>query len=131
MLQLRRIRAVGRRAMFGFWGVAAVGLLLLGCTPTTTAGPCMFTSNVDVTAYRLPDPTSDVFGTVSAGETYEALARTAGGWVGFDPGVAQAGNVGLAHHRWVLTSISLSPSCLSDVDLVTLADVEADVAASG
>jgi hypothetical protein len=82
-------------------------------------------------AYRLPDFASDVFGVVSSGDSYEALAWTADGWVGFDPGVAQAGNIRLAHHRWVFLGVFISPSCLSSVDLVTLADVEADLAASG
>ncbi len=75
--------------------------------------------------------TSGIFGTIGTGETFEALARTADGWIGFDPGIAQAGNIGLAHHRWVQLNASLSPACLDDVDLVTLADVQADLAASG
>lgn len=104
-----------------------LSMALSSCVPT---GPCMFSANVPLTAYRLPDNTSDVFGVVSTGHTYEALARTAEGWVGFDPGVAQAGNIGLAHHRWVLINATLSSSCLASVDLVTLADVEADLAAS-
>ena len=105
-----------------------LSMALSSCVP---AGPCMFTANTPVTAYRLPDDTSDVFGVVSTGHTYKALARTAEGWVGFDPGVAQAGNIGLAHHRWVLVNVTLSSSCLTSVDLVTLADVQADLAASG
>jgi hypothetical protein len=91
----------------------------------------MFTANTAITAYRLPDDSSDVFGTISAGETHDALARTADGWVGFDPGVAQAANVGLARHRWILLNASITPACLTTIDLVTLADVEADLAASG
>ena len=74
---------------------------------------------------------SDIFGTISVGDTHEALARTADGWVGFDPGVAQAANVGLARHRWVLLNATTAPSCLTTVELVTLAEVEADLAASG
>ena len=105
-----------------------LSMTLSSCVP---ADPCMFTANTPVTAYRLPDDTSDVFGVVSTGHTYEALARTAEGWVGFDPGVAQAGNIGLAHHRWVLLNTTLFSSCLTSVDLVTLADVQADLAASG
>lgn len=105
-----------------------LGVLLAGCTPT---GPCEFTANTPLTAYRLPVSTSMVFGTVSSGDTYEVLARTADGWLGFDPGIAQAGNMGLARPRWVRLNASLSPSCLAGVDLVTLADVEADIAASG
>lgn len=107
-----------------------VSMTLAGCTRPAPTDPCMFTANTPLTAYRLPDDTSDVFGVVSSGDTYKALARTAEGWVGFDPGVAQAGNIGLAHHRWVLLNAFISPSCLTSVDLVTLADVQADLAAS-
>ncbi len=106
-------------------------LVLAACTPAAPAEPCAFTANESLTVYRLPDSASDVFGTISTGETFEVLARTAEGWVGFDPGIAQAGNIGLAHHRWVLLNATISPSCLSSVDLVTLADVQADLAASG
>jgi hypothetical protein len=91
----------------------------------------MFTANEDLTVYRLPDGSSGVFGTMPSGETYEVLAQTADGWVGFDPGVAQAPNVGLARHRWILLSATVSPSCLADVEVVTLAEVQADVDASG
>ena len=105
-------------------------MILTGCIPPTSTEPCTFTANEPITVYRLPVDTSDVFGVMSSGEEYEALAWTADGWVGFDPGVAQAGNIGLAHHRWILLNATLSPSCLNAVDLVTLADVEADLAAS-
>lgn len=104
-------------------GVLLAGLLLASCG----GGTCTFTTNAEMTAYRLPDASSDVFGTMGAGETYEALARTADGWLGFDPGIAQAGNPGLAHHRWVQDPVTVSPSCLDSVPLVTLADVEADL----
>jgi hypothetical protein len=107
--------------------ILAAGAAIVGCTPT---GPCQFTSNVPLTVYRLPDSSSDLFGTLPAGETHEVLARTADGWIGFDPGIAQAGNIGLAHHRWFQLNATVSPSCLSSVDLVTLADVQADVDAS-
>jgi len=102
----------------------AVGIAAAGCTPQ---GPCEFTGITDLTVYRLPDLYSDVFGTLPAGETHEILARTANGWIGFDPGVAQAGNVGLAHHRWILLNATLSPFCLADVPVVTMADIEHDM----
>ena len=114
---------------FTILALLAASILLTACT--IPSGPCTYTANVPVTAYRLPDDTSDVFGTVSSGDTYEILAWTAEGWVGFDPGVAQAGNIGLAHHRWIRLNVSLSSSCLASVDLVTLDDVLADLAASG
>lgn len=99
-------------------------ILAASCTPTPET--CALTANVPVTVYRLPDSASDIFGTMPAGETYEILAQTAEGWLGFDPGVAQAGNVGLARLRWVWTDVIISSSCLDAIDLVTLADVEAD-----
>jgi hypothetical protein len=106
-------------------------LILSGCFPTAPTGPCEFTANIPLTVYRLPDDTSALFGTIPSGETHTALAYTAEGWLGFDPGIAQAGNIGLAHHRWVQINATLSPSCLAGVDQVTLSDVQADVAASG
>jgi len=116
--------------LFSVLLVLVVGISLAGCVPQNPSGPCEFTGNIPLTVYRLPDDSSDVFGILPAGETHEILARTADGWLGFDPGVAQAGNVGLAHHRWVFMNITVSPSCLSTVDLVTLADVQADMPAS-
>lgn len=107
-----------------------VTVILAGCTIPSSSESCMFTASTPLTAYRLPDDTSIVFGVVSSGDAYEVLAQTADGWVGFDPGFAQAGNIGLAHHRWVLLNAVISPSCLASVDLVTLADVQADVDAS-
>jgi hypothetical protein len=112
-------------------GLVVLGAILAACAPTPPATACEFTANSPLSAFRLPDGTSDFFGTIPTGETHEALARTADGWIGFDPGIAQAGNIGLAHHRWVQLNATVSPSCLSGVDLVTLADVQADVAASG
>lgn len=106
----------------------AAGIAAAGCTP---GDACSFTSYSSLTVYRLPDSSSDVFGTMGTGETYQVLAYTADGWLGFDPGVAQAGNIGLAHHRWIQLNAVITPSCLTSVDLVTLADVEADLAASG
>ena len=111
-----------QRIKVGILIALTTSLFLMGCTPTPE--PCTFTANMPVTAYRLPDSSSDVFGTMSTGDIFEVLARTADGWFGFDPGVAQAGNVGLARHRWVQTNVTLSSSCLSAVDIVTLADVE-------
>ncbi len=113
-----------------------VGAGLVGCTAvapqpeTSQTDACIFTAATALTAYRLPDEASTVFGTVSAGETYEALARTTEGWVGFDPGIAQAANIGLARHRWVLLDETDSPPCLASVESVTLDDVQIDLEAS-
>ena len=99
-----------------------------GCIPLPA---CNFVGFEPLTVYRLPDASSDVFGTRPAGEVHEILAYTADGWMGFDPGIAQAGNIGLAHHRWVQLNVKPSPHCLQTGTLTTLADVMTDVAASG
>jgi len=105
--------------------------LALIATSLAVAGfdtdPCVFTSSVDLTVYRLPILGSTVFGTLPAGETREILAQTADGWLGFDPGIAQASNVGLARHRWIQLNASITPACLASVDMVTLGDVEHDM----
>ena len=104
--------------------VLIIGFSLAGCDPQ---GPCEFTGNMALSVYRLPDASSNFFGTMTSGETHPVLAYTADGWIGFDPGVAQAGNIGLAHHRWFQLNAVVTPSCLSTVDLVTMADVLADM----
>lgn len=120
-----------QRVLITILVIVTAGLFLIGCTPVAPEESCMLTANMAVTAFRLPDGASDIFGTVSTGDTFEVLAWTADGWLGFDPGIAQAANIGLARHRWVQLNMTLAPSCLNTVDLVTLADVEADLAASG
>jgi hypothetical protein len=65
------------------------------------SGPCEFTATGDLTIYRLPDLASTVFATEGAGFTIPLNSQTADGWLGFDPGYAQAGNVGPFHNRWI------------------------------
>lgn len=113
-----------KNVLFIFLVGLAVSIAAAGCTPQ---GPCEVTGTTDLTVYRLPIVGSDIFGTLPAGETHEVLARTADGWIGFDPGIAQAGNTGLARHRWIQLNATLSPFCLAAVDLVTLGDVEHDI----
>lgn len=106
--------------------ILIISLSAAGCVPS---GPCEFTQHMAMQVYRLPDASSEFVHTM-VGETRPVLAWTADGWLGFDPGIAQAGNIGLAHHRWVRLNAKVTPSCLLGVDQVTLADVQADVAAS-
>jgi hypothetical protein len=71
-------------------------------SPTATeAGPCEVTANQDVTIYYRPSFEADVFSTMDAGMTVRIENRTADGWLGFDPGVAQAANTGVFRMRWV------------------------------
>jgi hypothetical protein len=62
----------------------------------------------------IPSAAADVFGTL-ASETVTATAKTADGFYGFDPGVAQAGNSGLYRLRWVLKThdVTTTPGCAS------------------
>jgi hypothetical protein len=63
------------------------------CTPTAT-------SAFDV--YTRPSLTADVFGTIGPGFPPISIGgRTADGWLGFDPGVAQAANIGVFRLRWI------------------------------
>ena len=87
---------------------------------TPMSSPCTLSVINDVTAYLRPSTDSNVFGTFSTGMSVEATARTGDGWIGFEPGVAQAGNTGIFRLRWVEESsdISLDGACgvLSVVD---------------
>lgn len=65
------------------------------------SGPCEFTASVEVTIYERPSTTADVFSTQPAGFSTTFQARTAKGWLGFDPGYAQAANIGPFHLRWI------------------------------
>ena len=64
----------------------------------------MVVTDQATTAYRESSTTTEVFGTSTAGDELMATVITIDGWVGFDPGVAQAGNIGRARHRWFDTN---------------------------
>jgi len=80
---------------------------------TSPASPCTMSAISDVPAYFRPSTESGVFGTLSAGMSVEVLARTADGWIGFEPGVAQAANTGIFRLRWVQETgnVSLDGAC--------------------
>ena len=73
---------------------------LSGSSGGTGNTQCWVTTASALDALLESSPTADKFGTASAGEQTLALARTKDGWLGFDPGVAQAGNQGRARLRW-------------------------------
>jgi hypothetical protein len=76
-------------------------------------GPCELIAVNDVTVYERPHTTAAVFGAMVEGYRVQPQARTADGWWGFDPGVAQAANVGVFRLRWVqeTASVRLEGSC--------------------
>lgn len=87
--------------------------------PVSAITTCMLNlpAGTTFTIYYQPDTTSDVFATISDGVTATALARTGppDRWIGFDPGVAQADNIGMDRLRWVLPEPDLivldGPAC--------------------
>ncbi|MEX2029462.1 MAG: hypothetical protein WD906_00605 [Anaerolineales bacterium] len=67
---------------------------------------------MDITVYSRPSHVADVFGVLSAGSVQSLSAQTGDGWFGFDPGVAQAANIGSFRLRWVnQADVSLSGDC--------------------
>lgn len=64
--------------------------------------------------YARPSRDAQVFGELTPGFNSPVVARTEDGWVGFDPGIAQAANVGVFRMRWAhFDDVNLSGDCLS------------------
>jgi putative hemolysin len=80
---------------------------------------CMLMTTSEVVVYQRPSLYADVWSTLPTGDQYVVSGRTADGWLGFDPGVAQAANVGVFRLRWVEESaaITLEGKC-DDLPLV-------------
>jgi hypothetical protein len=68
---------------------------------TAASGSCWLVAIDEIVVYQRPSPGAAVFGTLSAGDQVIAAGITEDGWIGFDPGVAQAANVGPFRLRWV------------------------------
>ena len=78
-------------------------------TPVSTPPmACQITALEDAVIYQRPSAGADVFGTLATGEIVEPTVRTSDGFFGFDPGVAQAGNVGVFRNRWILRNYQIS-----------------------
>ena len=120
---------MSKKARLIFWLSFCI-LAIVACAPTPEESVCRFSPMGDLTVYRFPDETSEDIGNLLLTENFEVLARTSDGWLGFDPGFAQAGFIGLAHHRWVMDPLPVSPSCVDTVELVTMEEILADYEAS-
>lgn len=70
---------------------------------TPGSGVCEIVADGSVTVYQRPGISAGIFGMFSMGDREQATTYTADGWIGFEPGVAQAGNVGVFRNRWVQT----------------------------
>jgi len=80
---------------------------------TLAPEPCSIVALGDVTVYSRPSSNAAVFGLMDSGFHVITEGRTADGWLGFDPGVAQAANVGIFRLRWIEESsdIELEGTC--------------------
>lgn len=54
-----------------------------------------------LTVYERPDSSASIFGFLETGEPVDITVRTADGWLGFDPGTAQAASTGSFRYRWL------------------------------
>jgi hypothetical protein len=68
------------------------------------SGPCELVVTKALTAFARPSTAAAVFGQITPSDTRPVGGMTADGWIGFDPGVAQAANVGPFRLRWVQKS---------------------------
>lgn len=80
------------------------------------SGACTPTATTAFDVYARPSLTADVFGTFSPDFPPISISgRTADGWLGFDPGVAQAANIGVFRLRWIPPGapMTLAGDCVS------------------
>ncbi|HSB91416.1 MAG TPA: hypothetical protein VLD63_15475 [Anaerolineales bacterium] len=77
------------------------------------SGACQATSSVDITIYTRPSLSADVFSTITLTDPVTITSTSADGWLGFDPGVAQAANIGVFRLRWIPpgASVTLTGNC--------------------
>ncbi len=75
---------------------------------STSSIACKLIAGEDSTIYQRPSAAADVFGTLAAGDSVQPAVKTSDGFYGFDPGVAQAGNVGIFRNRWILKTFQVS-----------------------
>jgi photosystem II stability/assembly factor-like uncharacterized protein len=82
---------------------------------------CTVHSAAGLTAYDRPSLDAQVFGQVPDDIPLPVTGLTQDGWIGFEPGVAQAGNIGLFRLRWLPPgSGSLEGDCENLPTLPTL-----------
>lgn len=62
---------------------------------------CLLISLDSIDVFQRPDSCATVWSMLAAFETVVLSGRTDDGWLGFDPGVAQAANIGSFRLRWI------------------------------
>jgi len=88
--------------------LTAAALVL--AVPDLMAEGVLLSPDDSLRVYCRPSAAAEVFGVVAPGESLMVCSRTAGGWLGFQPGVAQAGNIGPFRLRWVRPDSSAMPA---------------------
>jgi hypothetical protein len=63
-------------------------------------GACELTTSEEATLYSRPSTAANVFSEVGPGFNIQVVAKSQDGWLGIDPGVAQAANIGSFRLRW-------------------------------
>lgn len=87
------------------------------------AGTCTLLTTETVTLYDRPSTEAQIFSEVGADFSAVVNGRTVDGWVGFDPGIAQAANIGVFRLRWAFfDTVSLSGSCVDVPQLAWVPD---------
>jgi hypothetical protein len=77
------------------------------------AGSCTLLTTETTTLYDRPSTEAQIFSEVGADFSAVVNGRTVDGWVGFDPGIAQAANIGVFRLRWAhFDQVSLSGGCV-------------------
>lgn len=83
---------------------------------------CYVLPNAQMTVYMRPSRDADVFGTLTIQDKPTVGGKTDDGWIGFDPGVAQAPNVGPFRLRYIQPNgpYTLQGNCSYIPHVVTL-----------
>jgi hypothetical protein len=80
----------------------------------TGSGPCVATSQESVITYTRPSYMAAGFSTEALSPPVVVESRTIDNWLGFNPQVAQAANIGIFRMRWIPPDaiIELSGDCV-------------------
>lgn len=102
--------------------LVALALILAACTANAVEateialpaepGECVAFPKTLTIIYSRPSTEAEIFAEVDSTLAQPLSARTEDGWLGFDPGVAQAANLGSFRLRWFWhTDVHLSGNC--------------------
>jgi hypothetical protein len=87
-------------------------------TPPAQPGPCQFTAHDGLVIYSRPSAEAQVFSTSGGGLVIPLQVQTEDGWLGFEPGVAQAANTGEFRYRWIPPDTESLTGACRDLPLV-------------